>query len=38
LLADDYYGVCNFNWGYHLESPRLLCVTGTGKPFQAEAG
>lgn len=35
-LADDYYGVYNFNWGYYLESLRLLCVTGTGKPFQAE--
>jgi hypothetical protein len=32
-LADDYYGVYNFNWGYYLESLRLLCVTGTGKPF-----
>ena len=37
-LADDYYGVYNFNWGYYLESLRLLCVTGTGKPFQAGAG
>jgi uncharacterized protein YndB with AHSA1/START domain len=35
-LADDYYGVYNFDWGYYLESLRLLCVTGTGKPFQAE--
>jgi uncharacterized protein YndB with AHSA1/START domain len=34
-LADDYYGTYNFNWGYYLESLRLLCVTGTGKPFQA---
>ena len=34
-LADDYYGVYNFNWGYYLESFRLLCVTGTGKPFAA---
>jgi uncharacterized protein YndB with AHSA1/START domain len=33
-LADDYYGIYNFNWGYYLESLRLLCVTGTGKPFQ----
>lgn len=33
-LADDYYGVYNFNWGYYLESLRLLCVTGTGKPFR----
>jgi hypothetical protein len=34
-LADDYYGTYNFNWGYYLESLRLLCDTGTGKPFQA---
>jgi uncharacterized protein YndB with AHSA1/START domain len=34
-LPDDYYGVYNFNWGYYLESLRLLCTTGTGKPFQA---
>ena len=34
-LADDYYGVYNFNWGYYLESLRLLCTAGTGKPFQA---
>jgi uncharacterized protein YndB with AHSA1/START domain len=33
-LADDYYGVYNFNWGYYLESLRLLCATGTGRPFQ----
>lgn len=35
-LADDYYGTYNFNWGYYLESLRLLCSTGTGKPFQAD--
>ena len=34
-LDDDYYGVYNFNWGYYLESLRLLCTAGTGKPFQA---
>jgi Activator of Hsp90 ATPase homolog 1-like protein len=33
-LADDYYGVYNFNWGYYLESLRLVCTTGTGKPFR----
>jgi uncharacterized protein YndB with AHSA1/START domain len=33
-LSDDDYGIYNFNWGYYLESARLLCVTGTGKPFQ----
>ncbi|GEM_PF-1460268 len=36
-LADDYYGVYNFNWGYYLESLRLLCATGTGKPFPAQS-
>jgi uncharacterized protein YndB with AHSA1/START domain len=34
-LNDDAYGIYNFNWGYYLESLRLLCVTGTGKPFAA---
>jgi len=33
-LSDDDYGVYNFNWGYYLESLRLLCTTGTGKPFR----
>jgi uncharacterized protein YndB with AHSA1/START domain len=33
-LSDDDYGIYNFNWGYYLESLRLLCVTGRGKPFQ----
>jgi uncharacterized protein YndB with AHSA1/START domain len=32
-LSDDAYGIYNFNWGYYLESLRLLCTTGTGKPF-----
>ena len=35
-LADDYYGVYNFNGGYYLESLRLLCVTDTGKPYQPQ--
>jgi uncharacterized protein YndB with AHSA1/START domain len=34
-LPDDAYGTYNFNWGYYLESLRLLCVTGTGKPYPA---
>jgi hypothetical protein len=33
-LDDDAYGVYNYNWGYYLDSPRLLCETGTGKPFE----
>jgi uncharacterized protein YndB with AHSA1/START domain len=34
-LSDDDYGSYNFNWGYYLESLRLLCTEGTGKPFDA---
>jgi hypothetical protein len=34
LGADDYCGVYNVNWGYYLESLRLLCVDGAGKPFR----
>jgi len=33
-LDDDAYGNDNFSWGYYLESLRLTCTTGTGKPFQ----
>jgi hypothetical protein len=36
-LSDDAYGVYNFNWGYYLESLRLLCVTGIGKPYDSGA-
>ncbi len=36
-LDDDAYGTYNFNWGYYLESIRLACVTGEGKPFSASA-
>ena len=34
-LSDDDYGSYNFNWGYYLESLRLYCETGRGKPFEA---
>lgn len=33
-LDDDQYGVYNFNWAYYLESLRLYCATGSGKPFE----
>jgi len=33
-LSDDDYGIYNFNWGYYLESLRLLLTTGTGQPYQ----
>lgn len=35
-LDDDAYGTYNFNWGFYLESLRMLCADGTGKPFLAE--
>ena len=34
-LTDDAYGTYNFNWGYYLESLRLLSETGTGKALQS---
>lgn len=35
-LDDVAYGTYNFNWGYYLDSLRLYCETGTGKPFQVD--
>lgn len=32
-LSNDQYGIYNFNWGYYLDSLRLYCDTGTGKPY-----
>jgi uncharacterized protein YndB with AHSA1/START domain len=32
--APDTLANVNFNWGYYLDSLRLACETGTGKPFQ----
>ncbi len=32
-LDDTAYGRYNYNWGYYLESLRLYCETGQGKPF-----
>lgn len=26
----------NFNWGYYLDSLRMFCETGNGKPFQPD--
>lgn len=34
-LSDEVYGTYNYNWGYYLDSLRLYCETGTGKPFEA---
>jgi uncharacterized protein YndB with AHSA1/START domain len=36
-LPDQQYGVYNFNWAYYLESLRLLCSEGAGKPFTPQA-
>jgi uncharacterized protein YndB with AHSA1/START domain len=33
--TDDAVASANFNWGYYLDSLRLLCETGRGKPYQA---
>lgn len=32
-LSDETYGTYNFNWGYYLNSLKVLCETGTGMPF-----
>ncbi len=31
--TDEAVARANFNWGYYLDSLRLLCETGLGKPF-----
>lgn len=36
-LPDEQYGFYNFNWACYLESLRLLCQEGTGKPFTPPA-
>lgn len=36
-LSDDDYGIYNYNWGYYLESLRLYCQAGEGKPFRVAA-
>ena len=32
-LSDEVYGIYNFNWGYYLNSLKLLCEKGSGVPF-----
>ncbi len=32
-LSDETYGTYNFNWGYYLNSLKLLCETGAGTSF-----
>lgn len=35
--SDDAVAGANFTWGYYLNSLRLLCETGSGRPFRAGA-
>ncbi len=30
----DFYAHCNYNWAWYLNSLRLYCETGKGKPYQ----
>jgi uncharacterized protein YndB with AHSA1/START domain len=32
--ATEFYENCNFHWGLFLNSLKMLCETGKGKPFQ----
>ena len=34
-LSDEQYGIYNFNWGYYLNSLKLLCEKDVGAPFDA---
>ena len=36
-LDDETYGTYNFNWGYYLNSLKMLCEKGTGTPFEVPA-
>ncbi len=36
-LSNEDYGTYNFNWGYYLNSLKLLCETGEGTPFESPA-
>lgn len=31
--SDDFFAACSFTWGRYMESLRLYCETGKGKPF-----
>lgn len=37
-LDDVQYGIYNFNWGFYLDSLRLYCEQGKGKPFDPKTG
>lgn len=36
-LSDEVYGTYNFNWGFYLNSLKLLCEQGAGTPFTPPA-
>lgn len=36
-VPDEVYGMFNYNWAYYLESLRLLCTEGAGKPHDGAA-
>lgn len=33
-VTEENVAAVSFNWGYYLDSLRMFCETGTGKPFQ----
>jgi hypothetical protein len=35
-LDDETYGIYNFNWGYYVNSLKLLCETGAGTPYDPD--
>ena len=32
--ATEFYESCNFQWGYYMQSLKMLCETGNGMPHQ----
>jgi uncharacterized protein YndB with AHSA1/START domain len=36
-VPDEVYAMFNYSWGYYLESLRLLCAEGAGKPHDGSA-
>jgi hypothetical protein len=35
-LAPEAFGRLNYGWAYFLDSMRMLCEEGQGRPFQAK--
>jgi hypothetical protein len=38
VTAEPRVGSVNFNWGFYLDSLRLYCEEGKGKPFDPKTG